>query len=176
MGINFRLRDFSYPLSIIQLKRIFDRNQWLSQEALCDYQLQRMRHILTQAYENIPYYQDIFREKAILPEDIRSLRDLKKIPFLTKDLLRTNFASLIAHNAKYFRPTLLSTSGTSGRRIKFYTDKASNILEFVYYWRLWGWAGYKLGDTFAELSVEFFTFDKKNTAILHHFHYPTRYQ
>lgn len=174
MGINFRLRDFSYPLSILKFKRIFDKNQWLSEEALYEYQLQRLRHILSQAYENIPYYHDIFKEKNILPDDIRSLRDVKNIPFLTKDLLRNNIASLIAHNAKKFNPTLLSTSGTTGRRIKFYTDKSSNILEFVYYWRLWGWAGYRLGDTFAELSAEFFTFDKKNTAILHHFHYPTR--
>ncbi len=174
MGINFRIKDFSYPFSILQLKKTFDKNQWLSEEALSHYQLQRLKHIISHAYENIPYYHKLFKENKIIPSDIKNQYDLKHIPFLTKNLLKTNFASLVAHNAKKYKPTLLSTSGTTGSKINFYTDKASNILEFVYYWRLWGWAGYKLGDSFAELSAEFFAFFKKNTTALYHFSYLSR--
>ncbi len=35
-------------------------------------------------------------------------------------------------------------------------DKSANVLEFVYYWRQWSWAGYRLGDRFAELTSHFF--------------------
>jgi phenylacetate-CoA ligase len=38
----------------------------------------------------------------------------------------------------------------------FYLDKSANALEFVYYWRYWGWAGYRLGDRIAELGSHFF--------------------
>jgi phenylacetate-CoA ligase len=38
----------------------------------------------------------------------------------------------------------------------FLLDKPANVLEFVYYWRHWSWAGYRLGDRFAELSNSFF--------------------
>jgi phenylacetate-CoA ligase len=174
MGIDFRIRDFAHPLSILKLKRTFDRNQWLNEEALSQYQSSRLRQIITHAYHNVPYYQKLFRENGILPDDVRSTGDLRHIPCLTKELLRLNFESLVSRDAKKFRPKLLVTSGTSGGQSSFYVDKPSNVLEFVHYWRSWGWAGYRLGDVFAELSAEFFTFFRKNTGSLHHFSYPTR--
>lgn len=174
MGINFTVRDFAYPLSIVKLKRTFNRNQWLSEDALHEYQAARLRQIIAQAYNNIPYYQNLFRENNIVPRDIQSVNDLKNIPFLTKELLRLNFDSLVARNAKRYKPTLVSTSGTTGGKINLYTDKPSNVLEFVHYWRSWGWAGYKLGDTFANLASETFVFPQKRKNSLHCFHYLTR--
>lgn len=174
MGINFRFRDFGYPLSILKLKRTFDKNQWLSEEDLCKYQELKLKHIVRHAYENIPYYKKLFRENQITPDDVKTLGDLKAIPFLTKDLLRTAPESFVANEVKKYKPTMLSTSGTTGSQINFFTDKQSNILEFVYYWRFWGWAGYKLGDRFAELSAEFFAFFNKRVQAMYHFDHLTR--
>jgi phenylacetate-CoA ligase len=169
MGIDFRIRDFAYPLSILKLKRAFDNNQWLSEEALYQYQSAKLRQIIMHSYHHIPYYQKLFRENRIIPGDIQTVKDLKNIPFLTKDLLRQNFSSLVARDAGKYRAALLSTSGTTGGKLNFYVDKPSNVLEFVYYWRFWNWAGYKLGDTFAELAAEFFVFFKKNINRLYSF-------
>ena len=169
MGIDFRIRNFAYPLSILKLKSIFDKNQWLSEEALNQYQSAKLRQIITHAYHNVPYYQKLFKENNIIPSDIQTVKDLKNIPFLTKDLLRRNFSPLVARDAKKYRAVLLSTSGTTGGKLNFYTDKPSNVLEFVYYWRFWNWAGYKLGDTFAELTAEFFVFFRKNINTLYSF-------
>lgn len=174
MGIDFRIRDFAYPVSILKLKRTFDKNQWLAEEALYDYQLARLKNIVTHAHENIPYYQRLFKENNIKPGDIQTLQDLKKIPFLTKDLLRLNFNSLVARNAKKYKPVLLSTSGTTGGKINFYVDKPSNALEFVYYWRFWGWAGYKLRDTYAALSSEDFVYIRKHRGAMYYFNPITR--
>lgn len=174
MAIEFRIKDFAYPLSLLKLKRIFDKNQWLSEESLHDYQSSRLRQIISQAYNNVPYYKSLFKEKGILPHDIRTVQDLQNVPFLNRDLLSVHFNSLAALNAKKYRPLLLSTSGTTGGKIRFYADKPSNVLEFVYYWRFWGWAGYKLGDTFAKLSSEDFIYLKKDRNALYFFHPVTR--
>ena len=96
MSIDFRVRDFVYPVSILKLKRIFDKNQWLSQEALYEYQSAKLRQIISHAYHNVPYYQKLFKKMNILPSDIQTQKDLKNIPYLTKDLLRNNFDSLVA--------------------------------------------------------------------------------
>ena len=174
MPIHFRIRDFAYPFSILKLKRIFDRNQWLSEEALYHYQEQRLKQIITHAYENVPYYQDLFKKNNIAPSDIKTIEDLKNIPYLTKDILRDNFDSLIARNAEKFKPNLVATSGATVGRVFFYVDKPSNVLEFVHYWRAWGWAGYRLGDTFAILTPQFFVFIKKNSKAMYHFDPLTR--
>ena len=128
MGVDFRISYFGYPFSILKLKRTFVRNQWLSEEALKEYQLARLRQIITHAYANIPYYQKLFRENSISPGDIRTVEDLKKIPFIARDLLKQNFNSLVARNAEKYKPLLLSASDTTGGKINFHVDKPSNVL------------------------------------------------
>jgi len=169
MGIDFKLRDFAYPISILRLKKRFDQNQWLMEEALSYYQVTRLKKIMTHAYQNIPYYRKLFQDHQVFPDEIKTLDDLKAIPFLTKDLLRRSFTSLLATDAKKYKPTLLSTSGTTGGQVRFYVDKPSNVLEFVYYWRFWGWAGYRLGETFAEFSAQDFTPIAGNIKTICHF-------
>ncbi len=139
-----------------------------------EYQSARLRQIVTHAYHNVPYYQKLFKENNIVPDDIQTVKDLKNIPCLTKEQLRLNFNSLLARDAKKYRPTLLFTSGTTGGKINFYADKTSNVLEFVYYWRFWGWGGYRLGDTFAALSSEDFIYREHNREVMYHFHPLTR--
>ncbi|HQH26860.1 MAG TPA: hypothetical protein PLP17_05635 [Oligoflexia bacterium] len=156
MGVSFRIRDFAYPLEIYRLKQRFDRNQWLDYGAVQAYQFSRIREILDHALHHVAYYQKLFSDHGLHLAQIKTPDDLQKIPLLTKDLLRRNYTALAADNARSFKPQKLSTSGTTGSAIEFLADRHSNVLEFVYYWRYWGWFGYRLGDPFAELSAEYF--------------------
>ncbi len=160
MSIDFKLRDFCYPLSILRLRREFERSQWFPREMLIRDQERRLRHIVAHAYENVPYYRDAFRALDLTPADIRTLSDLTKIPTLSKASLRTHFPDLMAANRARFHPRAARTSGTSGEPVRFLIDKQANVLEFVYYWRHWSWAGYRLGDRFAELSSYAFLHDE----------------
>jgi phenylacetate-CoA ligase len=168
MGLDFKIREFSYPLQIWKLKKEFNRNQWLSEKELTVYQLTRLQTVLKQAFENVSYYRELLQKTGIDPGDITSLSAFRAIPSLSKDDLRKNFRQLSAHNFKKFHPRVITTSGTTGGQVKFYADKPSNILEFVFYWRFWGWGGYRLGNRFAELSAQFFTpFEKYKTVFSH---------
>jgi phenylacetate-CoA ligase len=80
-----------------------------------------------------------------------------------------SFSALTATNAAGFRPMELHTSGTTGGQVKFLVDKPSNILEFVHYWRFWGWHGYRLGNKFAEFSAQHFTPIEKNRKVFFEF-------
>jgi phenylacetate-CoA ligase len=174
MGIDFRVRDFAYPIAVLRLKRVFDKNQWLDEKRLHDYQLSLLKTILHHAYNNVPYYHDIFDSINMLPDDIKTVEDLKKIPVLTKDTLRTSAVSLTAKDSAKYRPKAISTSGTTGGNVRFLTDSRSNILEFVFYWRYWGWAGYRIGDTFAEFSAQHFTPFEENKNVFFDFEHVTR--
>ena len=157
MGLDFRMRDFGYPLSLLKMKRDFDRHQYLPPEVLRQYQLTCLNKILCHASRNIPYYKKLFDIQGIDPEHISSLSDLSRIPFLTKKTLSGSFTELTAVNANSYHPAELATSGTTGGQVRFLVDKPSNILEFVYYWRFWGWYGYRIGHRFAEFSAQNFT-------------------
>jgi phenylacetate-CoA ligase len=156
MTLEFKLKDFAYPAAILKLRSTFEKTQWFTTEEQTRYQERLLRRIVEQAYRYVPYYRDLFDNIRLKPDDIRRLSDLDKIPILTKEILCARFKRLEATNSRAFRPQALSTSGTTGRRIQFLVDSPSNILEFVYYWRHWNWAGYRLGAPFAEFSSVFF--------------------
>ena len=51
-------------------------------------QLERLRYMLNKAYENVKFYRDRFDGLGIKPDQVKSLDDLKNLPFTTKDDLR----------------------------------------------------------------------------------------
>ena len=63
----------------------------MSRDQLADLQLKKLKETVARCYHNVPYYQKIFKEQGILPEDIRSLDDLKKLPMTKKAALRENY-------------------------------------------------------------------------------------
>ena len=54
-------------------------------------QLRRLQATIERAYFNVPFYKKAFDEKNLKPQDIKSLEDLKKLPFTKKQDLRDNY-------------------------------------------------------------------------------------
>lgn len=54
-------------------------------------QLERLKAITEKVYHKVAFYRQAFERQGITPADIRSLEDLKKLPFTTKYDLRTNY-------------------------------------------------------------------------------------
>ncbi len=75
MGLDFKIKDFAYPISILKFKKRFDRNQFLEEEDLRAYQLKRLKVIIDHAYKNVPYYKELFRKNGLIPSDIKTLHD-----------------------------------------------------------------------------------------------------
>ncbi len=81
--------------------------------------VKQVKHV----YDNVPYYRNKMEEAGVSPEDIRSVEDLHKLPFITKDDLRDAYPyGLLAVPLKDC-VRIQSTSGTTGRRVvAFYTQ------------------------------------------------------
>jgi phenylacetate-CoA ligase len=60
------------------------RRQWTDEDKLVNRQEERLRNIMNYAYTNVPFYQDLFKSVNITPYDIKTVKDLKKIPTITK--------------------------------------------------------------------------------------------
>jgi phenylacetate-CoA ligase len=175
MALEFKLKDFAHPAAIIKLRATFEKTQWFTLEEQTLYQERLLRRTVEHAYRRVPYYRELFDRIRLKPDDIRRLPDLDKIPILTKEILSAQFKTLEATNSHAFRPQAMCTSGTTGRRLQFLVDRPSNVLEFVYYWRHWNSAGYKLGAPFAEFSSVFFLRgDEKSRLASHHQRLPNR--
>ncbi len=88
--------------------------------------VKQVKHV----YENVKYYRDLMDEKGVKPEDIKSVDDLHKLPFLTKADLRDAYPyGLLGTDLKNC-VRIQSTSGTTGRRVvAFYTQKDVDLWE-----------------------------------------------
>jgi phenylacetate-CoA ligase len=156
MGIDFRAWDFFHPWSLWKLHRFLDRSQWFDASQAAEHQARLLRRIVRHAYENVPYYRELFDSRGVSPGDIRGATDLACLPRMNKSTIRRERARLLAANAEQFGPFQVKTSGTTGEPIEFLLDRPANVLEFAYYWRWFGWSGYRLGDRFAELTSSHF--------------------
>ncbi len=63
----------------------------MPREGLEAIQLRRLQTTLERVYATVPFYQKKFEEAGIIPSDIKSLQDLRKVPFTTKQDLRDNY-------------------------------------------------------------------------------------
>ncbi len=60
-------------------------------ERLEELQLERLKEMVERIYHEVPFYRNKFQERDFLPEDLKSLKDLEKLPFTTKVDLRDNY-------------------------------------------------------------------------------------
>jgi len=156
MAIDFSFRDFWYPLRLHRMRRLFERSPYWPRLEMREYQSRRLATVVLQASRNVPHYRRLFASLGLTASDIRDVEDLKKLPLLSREELRSGSRDFLAADAERYSPRIYSTGGTTGSPLEIRLDRDARVLEFVYYWRHWSWAGYRLGDPFAELGSLFF--------------------
>ena len=63
----------------------------LPREVLEALQLKRLQQVIERVYHNVGFYRKTFDEAGITPDDIKTLDDLHRVPFTTKEDLRDNY-------------------------------------------------------------------------------------
>lgn len=109
----------------------------LSGESILDYQFSELKNTLVHAYENVPYYTELFNYIKFNPGKLNSFDDINVIPFLTKDMIRENFEKLISVKKIERGSYSTTTSGSTGEPLKVMLDFNSFFEEnaFIYYFR-----------------------------------------
>jgi phenylacetate-CoA ligase len=95
----------------------------LSREKLENLQLQRLREIIASAIKTSFYNKRLAKVGIKSPEDIKSLADVRKIPFTTKDDLRQNFPTGLLAVDMSDIVRIHSSSGTTGIPTVIYFTK-----------------------------------------------------
>lgn len=115
------IRDFHVVLWLTNWKMTKKMTSFYWQEALETMsrddlqrlQLEKLRETISQA-SNSPYYKQVFQEHGISADNVRSLDDLKKLPFTTKDDLRSRYPYGFAAIPLRACVRIHSSSGTTG--------------------------------------------------------------
>jgi phenylacetate-coenzyme A ligase PaaK-like adenylate-forming protein len=122
-----------------------ESEHWSTRD-LTRYQEEHLRLLVAHAYSNVPYYRKIFDARGLKPKDIESIQDLKKLPYLTKEIVRKEKRDLIATNIPVFKRAHEHTSGSTGSPLDFVTDCTTMPMNKALALRHLTWLGYKERD------------------------------
>jgi len=98
------------------------RIERLTPRQLERYRDKALRKTISYAH-TVPLYQKKFKEAGIHPGDINGIKDIPKIPFISKQDLRDNFPdNIIPINYTKDKGYVVGTGGTTGEPVAIYTD------------------------------------------------------
>ena len=88
------------------------------------------------AYDNIPFYREYYDSKDFNPAELVVEDDWKKVPALSKDMVRKNIEKIKNPNVSDKYIGIATTGGSTGLPLKIYTDKR-------FHWEILGWRMFK---------------------------------
>ena len=138
---------FRYRKVFWQTYNLLQESQWWNREKLEEYQMRLLEKMLNHAYENVAYYQKVFDRSGSKPKNIQDFDDLRKLPYLTKEIIQENLSDLMARNYPKSKLRYGTTGGSTGIPLGFYHEKgASEAKERAFIITLWNRVGFKIGD------------------------------
>lgn len=119
--------------------------------------------IFRHAYDNVKFYNELYKKHGILPNDIKSFDDIGKIPIITKqDLVKYDLED---RSYPVKNRLLVNTGGSSGKSFAFYMDPLRYGNEWAHIHDMWGRYGYSQSD----LKLSFDGRVKRNNEIVYDF-------
>ena len=121
------------------------QSQWWSSQKIMGYQLAKVKELLQYSSENIPYYNKVFKKNNLSVSDFKSLEDIKLLPILDKETVRSKSELLISKKIPQRKLIKIHTSGSTGKTLKIFVDIDSRRKEYAFKSRLHKWAGLQNG-------------------------------
>ena len=123
-----------------------NRSQFYPKDQLIERQFSKLRRMLEHAGKHVPYYRDVFRETGFEPKDFKSFEDLKRLPVLSKSVIRGEGERLLAQNIPTSELHQSETGGTTGVKMQFYRNNACLAAKEAGLYRFEQWSGWGIGE------------------------------
>lgn len=94
---------------------IWAKEETMSRAEIEAIQLSRLQETVTRVYEHVQPYRKKMDEAGVKPQHIRSLSDLKRLPFITKQDMRDNYPFGLFAVPKDDLVRIHASSGTTGK-------------------------------------------------------------
>jgi len=94
---------------------IWDQNETIDREELRSLQLFKLKKLVERVYNTVPFYREAFNKNKVSPEQIKSLEDIRRLPFTTKEDLRQNYPLGLLAVPKSEIVRIHGSSGTTGK-------------------------------------------------------------
>jgi len=143
LELYFLTTPFRGPLTTRRVRWMYQalmKTQWTPLRQIRELQELRLRRMIRHAYHHVPYYREAFDRLGIRPEDIQTLRDLQRLPLLSKkDVSENLYFDLFADNHRKREMQQATTGGSTGEPIDIYVDRMQVEMRLAGTLRAMGW-------------------------------------
>ena len=94
---------------------IWSKEETLSRKEIEEIQLSRLKETVNRVYEKVAPYREKMVKAGVKPEDVKTLKDLSKLPFVNKQDLRDNYPFGLFAVPKSDLIRIHASSGTTGK-------------------------------------------------------------
>jgi phenylacetate-CoA ligase len=139
------LNEWREGTAVLAHLRRLQASQYVRAGQLDDLRMRKLQSLLAHAYESVPFYRRRFREAGLVPADIRSFEDLRRIPPLTKQDMAADLESMVATNIPRSAMHQGMSGGSTGCRAIFYRDNKCLDVKRAAQFRFDSWTGWRVG-------------------------------
>lgn len=126
--------------------------QWLPTGELINRSEARLAALLSHAAQNVPYYRDLYRQRRLAPDDLRTINNLQTLPIFTKsDYRECDTEALCATNLPAGFRLERKTSGSTGEPFQFSLDRRALPVIFASHLFYDSWHGLELFDRYLRI-------------------------
>jgi len=118
-----------------KFRELIKKHEHVSKNKIKEFQLIRLKQIVNYAWENIEGYRELWASGGFSPKKLKSLEDIRLIPFVTKELIRDNLSKF--SNNKIKKRIYSTTGGSTGIPFGFYLEPRNISIETAFIHDLW---------------------------------------
>lgn len=144
-NLHWKYLGIKYGFNINSFKKFVRETETWTNDRMREYHNEHLCDLINHAYHNVPFYRQLFEKNGLLPDDIKTVDDLYKLPIIRKQDIINNFDLFKANNMAKFHPVLHHTGGTTGTPMNYYNDRKSWALNWALKMRTFELAGFSYG-------------------------------
>jgi phenylacetate-CoA ligase len=119
LDLTCRLRKFD----TLRLLGEIEQAPFVSPDEVQRNQFRQLSALLAHAEAHVPYYRELFRARGIRSREVRTWDDWRRIPVLTKDIIRDHQDALVREDVPLETLTPHFSGGSTGVPLKFYRSR-----------------------------------------------------
>jgi phenylacetate-CoA ligase len=143
-SVLFPVHEWLKGHDTLAVRRQMEQTQWWNPQKIRALQVKRLRDLLMDVGDNVAYYRDLFLQCGFDPAAVGCVEDLRRLPFLTKAIVRANAEALKHPHAQGL--TRSNTGGSSGEPLVFFIGNERVSHDVAAKWRATRWWGVDIGD------------------------------
>lgn len=129
----------------------FESMKTMTYEQIREAQFNSFVDMVKYAYVETKFYRQLYDEHGFQPNQLKDFSDIAHIPVINKAMVKESGMDIVASRYEHKRLLVGATSGSTGKSLTLYSNRAINQREWAATCFMWSNVGYRPGEGRVEL-------------------------